>query len=398
MRLPGRPKPLLSTRKLAAVFAVAATVSCVFCLVRPAHDFPHMPPGQENGPPSLSAVSLCGGLPLTAVARLIPKGMVFFQNRWRYMQEDWGLAVSWLKQKEPTWTAQLCDGHQQMVQVLLYFGAFHHLNMTGLDGSPQGEQLQWHDLYVSLLLLGYHPVLLDKPRRLTADYLDAFDVIVTDYLGVLHGLDKEALAKHRCKLRVLDSWGTDQGPNQKEGWGFCCLNLPHLWQFWTFTPEHSPENSFLGYTVKSFRRLDEFEDKLRHRSLEVLLYGKEYKFFNNDMGYVEQLATFAPTHATAMGWPNGVLSNVQNHGVMSPEDLHKLMQQVFAYAGFAAVMMGPASIEATSQGMVFLNYAFVPPRNQHPARKAHHTAVHQSIPFPGGAAAARIDNQCGQLC
>lgn len=265
--------------------------------------------------------------------------------------------------QEPTLTAQICDEHQQMVQVLLYFGAYHHLNITGLDGSPQGEQLQWHDLYISLLLLGYHPVLLDKPRRLTADYLDAFDVIVTDYLGVLHGMDKAALAKHRCKLRVLDSWGTDQGPNQKKGWGFCCLNLPHLRQFWTFTPGHSPDNSFLGYSVKSFRRLDEFEDQHAHRNLEVLLYGKEYQFFKNDMRYVEQLATFAPTHATAMGWPSDVLPNVQNHGVLSPEDLHKLMQQVFAYAGFAAVMMGPASIEAMSQGMVFLNYAFMPPRN-----------------------------------
>lgn len=95
MRLPGRRKPLLvSTRKLAAVLAIAAGISCVFCLVRPAHDFPETP-RQADGPP----LSLCGGLPLAAVASLIPKGMVYFQNRWRYMQEDWGLAVSWLKQK-----------------------------------------------------------------------------------------------------------------------------------------------------------------------------------------------------------------------------------------------------------------------------------------------------------
>lgn len=246
----------------------------------------------------------------------------------------------------------------------MYFGAYHHLNMTGLDGSPQGEQLQWHDLYMSLLLLGYNPVMLSRSRRLTSDYLDAFNLIIIDYLGVLNAIDSDTVTKHHCKLRILDSWGTDAGPNAQSGTGFCCLKLPHLSQFWTFTPGYSPANSFLGYTVKSFRRLVAFESpRNSSRKLEVLLYGKEYKFFEKDHGYIEQLAKFAPTHATAMAWPNETLQTVQNHGVLSPEDLHNLMRWTFAYAGFAAVMMGPASIEAISQGMVFLNYAFVPPRN-----------------------------------
>lgn len=360
--------------------------------------------------------SLCGDLSATTVDRIMPVSMVYFRKRWNYTRTDWSLAIWWLKQKvscdlsplynvpgtcngfdcfgdwtahialclpshyivqplllmiqplsatvqEPTTTANICAStSQQTLQVLLYFGAYHHLNMTGLDGSPQGEQLQWHDLYVSLLLLGYHPVLLEKPRRLTSDFLDAFDIVIIDYLGILHGMDQAALAKHRCKLRVLDSWGTDTGPNLKSGWGFCCLKLPHLSQFWTFTPGYSPANSFLGYTVKSFRLLEEFES-LPHRKMEVLLYGKDARFFDSDLFYINQLTAFAPTHATAMLWPNGVLPTVHNHGVLAPEDLHVLMQQTFVYAGFAAVMMGPASIEAMSQGMVFLNYEFSPPRN-----------------------------------
>jgi hypothetical protein len=81
------------------------------------------------------------------------------------------------------------------------------------------------------------------------------------------------------------------------------------------------------------------------------------------LAYIRQLSQFAPTHATAMGVPSGALTGVQNHGVLSPNDLKALMHETFAYAGFAAVMMGPAAIEALSNGMIFLNYAFVPPRN-----------------------------------
>jgi hypothetical protein len=236
--------------------------------------------------------------------------------------------------------------------------------MTGLNGTPQGEQIQWHDLYISLVLMGYQPTLVHTKRQLTADYLDAFDVVITDYHGVNAAMDSISMDKHKCKLRLLDSWGTDAGPNMRDGKGFCCLKLPSLSQFWTFTPNFSPGNSFLGYRVGSFRERERFEGTgVATRKLEVLLYGKEYNFFTADLTYIRQLTEFAPTHATAMGVPSGGLSGVKNHGVQAPNDLHKLMQGMFAYAGFAAVMMGPAAIEALSNRMIFLNYAFVPPRD-----------------------------------
>lgn len=52
-----------------------------------------------------------------------------------------------------------CEGAVKSKRVLLYFGSFIDDLLTGLDGSPQGEHIQWHDLYVSLLLTGYQPVL-----------------------------------------------------------------------------------------------------------------------------------------------------------------------------------------------------------------------------------------------
>lgn len=250
----------------------------------------------------------------------------------------------------------------------MYYGSYIHWGMDGLNGSPQGEQIQWHDLYVSLVLLGYNPTLVHTKKQVTSEYLEAFDIVIIDYAGVSEVMDDVALQRNRCKLRLLDSWGTDAGPNsgpRRRGSPFCCLALPSLSQFWTFTPKGpSPANSYLGYSVRSFRPLLEFQDNaVAKRKLEVLLYGKEYKFFKDDIQYIQKLSNFAKTHATAMGWPPGVLADVNNHGVLGPGSLHELMQQTFAYAGFPAVMMGPAAIEALSQGMIFLNYAFVPPVN-----------------------------------
>lgn len=258
---------------------------------------------------------------------------------------------------------QLCNSHQS-TKLLLYYGAYIHWGMDGLHGNPQGEQIQWHDLYVTLLLMGYRPHLVHTQQQLSAAYLDAYDLVIIDYAGVMYAMDEQALERHRCKLRLMDVWGTDAGPNMRDGKGFCCLKLPSLAQFWTFTPTGpSPQNSFLGYMVPSFRLRHEFEGAQPHRKMEVLLYGKEYKIFKEDHKYIHQLADTFPTHATAKDWPAGTLTTVKNHGVLDHTDLHALMRELFVYAGFAAIMLGPAALEAMSQGMVFLNYAFVPPRN-----------------------------------
>lgn len=194
--------------------------------------------------------------------------------------------------QEPGFVANVCEKSQQQLRNLLYFGALIYLQMDGLDGKPQGEQVQWHDLYVSLLLLGFRPTLVTKHKRLTPDYLDSFDVIISDYHGLNNAIDAAALDKHRCKVRLLDWWGTDAIPHIRDGWGDCCLKLPSLLQLWTFTPD-SAHNSFLGAAVKQ-----EYEDGQHRRKLQVMLYGKYYGYFQRNVPYVKRIVKFAPTHAT----------------------------------------------------------------------------------------------------
>jgi hypothetical protein len=205
----------------------------------------------------------------------------------------------------------------------------------------------------------------------TPEVMSSQDMVITDFLGVNHALGLAAAAQHpqRCKFRVLDVYGTDDSYNMADNRGpYCCMHL-HLQQLWTFIPNYSPGNDFLWYVVKSFRPLQAFQAAQQQqqqaqapsRAFEVLLYGKAYKIFNDDHAYIQQLLQVAPVHATAMGWPsNSPLQGVHNWGVLPHQQLHSLMARTFAYAGLPAIMVGPAAIEAMSQGVVFLNYGLPP--------------------------------------
>ena len=74
--------------------------------------------------------------------------------------------------------------------------------------------------------------------------LDTFDFIITDIAGVRYiksNLGSVFKQDVECKLRVLDSFGTDEIFNDRyskiknNGWGKLGLNLK---QFWTFYPHN----------------------------------------------------------------------------------------------------------------------------------------------------------------
>jgi hypothetical protein len=367
------------------------------------------------------------GLNISQVAAHIPRNYIYMQGRWNLTQHSWALALAWLRLKEPLTVSDLCTatriGARAKQRVLLYPGFFLDAGMTGLHGSPQGEHIQWHDLFVSLLLLGYEPVLQSTRTHFTPELFASYDMIITDYVGVWHampgGVAGAARHPQRCKLRILDWYGTDDAYNMRDGPGpYCCMHL-HLQQYWTFSPGYSPGNDFLGYaTPRAFAPLSETEaepeggqashEALQQqqqqqqgqqqtwgphephkqragaaRAFEIVLYGKEYQFFKDDHSYIHKLLRLAPVHATAMGWPaDSPLKGVHNYGVLSNQAMHKLMSRTFAYAGFPSPLLGPAAIEAISQGMVFLNYGLSPPWNLSARHDKPSTQLwHSQFPF-----------------
>ena len=88
-------------------------------------------------------------------------------------------------------------------------------------------------------------------KGLNARYYSSFDFIITDIIGVnfiKKYLGSDYDQKVECKLRVLDSFGTDEIFNSKNctiepnDWGKLGLNLK---QFWTFYPHNKPSFKIL---------------------------------------------------------------------------------------------------------------------------------------------------------
>ena len=113
----------------------------------------------------------------------------------------------------------------------------------------RGSQLVLQNPYQDLKIISDQ-----KDHRPSVIYYSSFDFIITDIIGVKFikkylGSDYDHQVE--CKLRVLDSFGTDEILNRKNcsiepnDYGKLGLNLK---QFWTFYPHNKPG---FGYTRKA---------------------------------------------------------------------------------------------------------------------------------------------------
>jgi len=192
-------------------------------------------------------------------------------------------------------------------KILIYMAGMgeHKFFLDGaFKGGPLGELAQWCDLISALYILGHDIIIAfqveDVPSTLLnpasdgcarQDMTDGLDLIFTDIMGVLiiairSGPD---YSRHKCKLRVVDSFGTDaefnykyypeEIPGGRSSWGDLDL---HLAQFMTMYP-HSPDNSFLGFAVP--RQSKDSRTRLDRPSTRgaALVYGKDPFFWKVSM-------------------------------------------------------------------------------------------------------------------
>jgi mannosyl alpha-1,6-glycoprotein beta-1,6-N-acetyl-glucosaminyltransferase isozyme B len=110
-----------------------------------------------------------------------------------------------------------------------------------------------------------------------------YDFVFTDITGakMIRAMSSQMFARVKCRLRVVDSFGTSKFFNhaviaEKTGyvnpWGR--LALPSLQQYMTFYP-HSPDNFHAGFVVykNESEELDIFE-----RRNTALIYAKKKAF------------------------------------------------------------------------------------------------------------------------
>lgn len=312
-----------------------------------------------------------------------------------------------LRQHWPLWTsaAELfrtnytIEGERHKKSIVIFMGLLSHNGWNfgegAFRGGPLGELVQWSDLISSLHILGHSIEITSKvdqfvkillrdphsknqgcPPKLPSD----FDLIFTDISGLR--MIKHHLKSHKryaCRLRVLDSFGTEAPYNDRTWvmksqrnkkiydtqWGKHELNLK---QFYTMFP-HSPDNTFLGFVVEevnsSLSRTPEQEER---RNIS-LVYGKDRTMWEgkenlvrviHEAGFEVHGTVFLDGGESAKAIPDFVI----NHGLLAPEHFQRLLRRTKLFVGLGFPYEGPAPLEAIANGAIFLNPKFSPPRGR----------------------------------
>ncbi|KAJ1360742.1 Gly-2p [Parelaphostrongylus tenuis] len=285
---------------------------------------------------------------------------------------------------------------RRKMNIILHMGVLANSNINfgekSNSGGPLGELLQWTDLIACLFLLG-HNLYISTDRTTLFQHLELFpldfpcpnihqdvDLIITDILGLVSfKIRREYLVHHKCRIRLLDSFGTHVEFNYKSyfdahkgdlamkgtasgnPWGG---NELKLLQFWTFFP-HTPDNDFLGFAIHKSNVTPMFERNSRGRAVS-LIYGKEKYMWSGSEAVLNVLKNFTEVHATVADAQDssGIFSNVTNHGFLNGSSIAALLRSCNIFFGLGFPLEGPAPLEALAHGAVFINPKFIPPKSR----------------------------------
>ncbi|EGT41054.1 hypothetical protein CAEBREN_32321 [Caenorhabditis brenneri] len=264
-------------------------------------------------------------------------------------------------------------------------------------GGPLGELLQWSDLLATLSIIGHHlEVSTDKESlksivwkymgRGPCQYVNGsrqqLDIIFTDIMGlnILRQRHRQFLMNNRCRIRLLDSFGTHaefttksyflqnkrklSGPDsQRNPWGGHGLDLR---QHWTFYP-HSDDNTFLGFVVDT----EGVGENIQKTSTpSALIYGKQKYMWMDAEKPIKLLKKLVKVHATVADLEfipknsSSLFDDVQNHGFLNSEEISELLDKTTIFFGLGFPLEGPAPLEAMAHGTVFINAKFEEPKSR----------------------------------
>ncbi|XP_028398468.1 alpha-1,6-mannosylglycoprotein 6-beta-N-acetylglucosaminyltransferase A-like [Dendronephthya gigantea] len=339
--------------------------------------------------------------PVKAKLRKDIKGL-FKILKYSYYKWTRNRLSSWWRE----WTAAvqaITKRHKQTKRmkkkILVFLGSFADVPTffyAATSGGPLGELVQWTDLIASIYLLGHDltvsaatknlPRLLGQPDsedcipEENARAASKFDIIFTDIVGVglIKNLTRPLFSKYKCRLRVVDSFGTDAEFNHRgyrkhipgggSYWGKLDLDLR---QFMTMFP-HSPDNTFLGFVSGVKVNATESKRILAKKRDQCLVYGRVLEYWRGHSKYLQLLKQYVSVHATTIRVNSAgketervkMPGYVKNHGIVGRDALMHLLQQSKIFVGLGFPYEGPAPLEAIANGAVFLNPKFKVPKNR----------------------------------
>ncbi|XP_058261529.1 alpha-1,6-mannosylglycoprotein 6-beta-N-acetylglucosaminyltransferase B [Hemibagrus wyckioides] len=314
------------------------------------------------------------------------ESLSFMRRRIRRLAVQWAVAARRLDER-------LRSQQRQQKRVLVHVGFLTEesgdvFSPKVLKGGPLGEMVQWadilsalhvlgHDLKISLSVKELHGFLGVPPGRGSCPLRGPFpfDLIYTDY----HGLQQMkqhlglSLRKHKCHIRVIDSFGTEPAYNHEEyatmhgyrtNWGYWNLNCR---QYMTMFP-HTPDNSFMGFVAEELNHTERLNIQREKVNNMAVIYGKEasmWKVSGKDK-FLTILHRYMDIHGTVYyesQRPPEIPAFVRNHGLLPQHELQQLLRKAKLFVGFGFPYEGPAPLEAIANGCIFLQPKFHPPRS-----------------------------------
>uniref|UniRef100_A0A8D2MY05 alpha-1,6-mannosyl-glycoprotein 6-beta-N-acetylglucosaminyltransferase n=1 Tax=Zonotrichia albicollis TaxID=44394 RepID=A0A8D2MY05_ZONAL len=279
------------------------------------------------------------------------------------------------------------------VQILVHIGFLTEesgdvFSPRVLKGGPLGEMVQWADILAALFMLG-HSLRVTVSLKELQSHLGVppgrgncpltsplpFDLIYTDYHGLQQMKQHMGLSfkKYRCRVRVIDTFGTEPAYNHEEyatlrgyrtNWGYWNLQPS---QFMTMFP-HTPDNSFMGFVSEELNQTEKQLIKANKVSSMAVVYGKEASIWKvqGKEKFLAILNKYMEIHGTVYyetQRPPEVPAFVKNHGLLPQHEFQQLLRKAKLFIGFGFPYEGPAPLEAIANGCVFLQARFNPPHS-----------------------------------
>ncbi|TWW59540.1 Alpha-1,6-mannosylglycoprotein 6-beta-N-acetylglucosaminyltransferase B [Takifugu flavidus] len=324
------------------------------------------------------------------------ESLSFMKRRIRRLAPQWTTAANRLDAKlEERWRDQK--------KILIHVGFLTEesgdvFSPKVLKGGPLGEMVQWADILTALHVLGHNLKISMSVKELQG-FLGVppgrgscpltgplpFDLIYTDY----HGLQQMkqhmglSLKKHKCHIRVIDTFGTEPAYNHEEyatlhgyrtNWGYWNLNAR---QYMTMFP-HTPDNSFMGFVSEELDETEKRSIQQNKVNNMVVVYGKEasmWKVLGFSWLLLDLVLVKLPCRRS---WKWRMVYVTFNTPQQGKEDflqiLHRYMEvhgTVYyetqrppeLFIGFGFPYEGPAPLEAIANGCIFLQPKFQPPHS-----------------------------------
>uniref|UniRef100_A0A8C9MIL3 alpha-1,6-mannosyl-glycoprotein 6-beta-N-acetylglucosaminyltransferase n=1 Tax=Serinus canaria TaxID=9135 RepID=A0A8C9MIL3_SERCA len=276
------------------------------------------------------------------------ESLSFMKKRIRHLAQQWLRAARRLEQR-------LAGRQRDQKHILVHIGFLTEesgdvFSPRVLKGGPLGEMVQWADILAALFMLG-HSLRVTVSLKELQSHLGVppgrgncpltsplpFDLIYTDYHGLQQMKQHMGLSfkKYRCRVRVIDTFGTEPAYNHEEyatlrgyrtNWGYWNLQ-PR--QFMTMFP-HTPDNSFMGFVSEELNQTERQLIKANKVSSMAVVYGKEASIWKGKEKFLAILNKYMEIHGTVYyetQRPPEVPAFVKNHGLLPQHEFQQLLRK-----------------------------------------------------------------------